>query len=86
MDLDPTNALVDDRGNVRFIDLDPRFADSTIWVLGQRRWVYLKGCVATGEQSRQLEAEVRLIDDVEAVVNQLMVGVDGTPPSRVAPP
>ena len=71
---------------VRFIGLDPRFAESTIWVLGQRRWVYLKGCVATGEQSQELEAEVRLIDDVEAVVNQLMVGTAGAPPYRVAHP
>ena len=36
--------------------------------------------MASAEQSSQLEAEVRLIDDVEAVVNQLMVGTDGVPP------
>jgi hypothetical protein len=71
---------------VRFIELDPRFADSTIWVLGQRRWVYLKGCVASPEQAKALEAEVRLIDDVEAVVNELMVGTVGTPPYSTAPP
>jgi hypothetical protein len=65
---------------VRFIELDARFANSTLWVLGQRRWVYLKGCVETAEQARQLEAEVLLIDDVEAVVNELMVGTRGTPP------
>jgi BON domain len=64
---------------VRFITLDARFANSTIWVMGQRRWVYLKGCVETAEQARDLEAEVRLIDDVESVVNELMVGTSGTP-------
>jgi hypothetical protein len=64
---------------VRFIDLDSRFANSTIWVLGQRRWVYLKGCVANAEQAQVLEAEVRLIDDVETVVNELMVGTSDVP-------
>lgn len=63
----------------RFINLDPRFANSTIWVLGQRRWIYLKGCVATAEQAQGLEAEVRLIDDVETVVNELMVGTTDVP-------
>jgi hypothetical protein len=71
---------------VRFIQLDERFANSTIWVLGQRRWVYLKGCVASAEQARALESEVRLIDDVEAVINELMVGTDGKPPYAVARP
>lgn len=70
---------------VRFIELDPRFADSSIWVLGQRRWVYLKGCAASAEQAWALEAEIRLIDDVEVVVNELMVGIAGTPPYRTAP-
>ena len=71
---------------VRFITLDDRFANSTIWVLGQRRWVYLKGCVATAEQASELEREVRLIDDVEAVINELMVGTAGKSPYAVASP
>jgi len=71
---------------VRFIGLDDRFANSTIWVLGQRRWVYLKGCVANAEQASALEREVRLIDDVEAVIDELMVGTTGKPPYAVARP
>jgi osmotically-inducible protein OsmY len=71
---------------LRFIELDPRFANSMIWVLGQRRWVYLKGCVASAEQAKTFEEEVRLIDDVEAVVNELMVGAVGTPPYSTAQP
>ena len=39
-----------------FIQRDDRFRDTSVWVLGQRRWVYLKGCVATQAQSDQLEA------------------------------
>ena len=62
-----------------FIQRDDRFRDTSVWILGQRRWVYLQGCVATQDQSDQLEKEVRLIDDVEAVINELMVGTTGTP-------
>ncbi len=68
-----------------FIQRDDRFRDTSVWILGQRRWVYLKGCVATQEQSDQLEKEVRLIDDVEAVINELMVGTKGQPPYDVDP-
>jgi hypothetical protein len=71
---------------VRFIQLDDRFANTSIWILGQRRWVYLKGCVASDAQARALADEVRLIDDVEAVIDELMVGSDGKPPYAVAPP
>ena len=62
-----------------FIRRDDRFQTTSVWILGQRRWVYLKGCVSSEAQRDQLEAEVRLIDDVEAVINELMVGVTGTP-------
>ena len=40
---------------------------------GQRRWVWLKGCVRGSEQSEALEKLVREIDDVEAVINQLVI-------------
>ncbi len=62
-----------------FIQRDDRFRNSSVWILGQRRWIYLKGCVADQAQSDELEREVRLIDDVEAVINELMVGTSGTP-------
>ncbi len=52
---------------------DGRFADTSVWVEGQRRWVWLKGCVSRAEQSTALEQLVRQIDDVEAVINQLTV-------------
>jgi osmotically-inducible protein OsmY len=50
-----------------------RFSDTSIAVEGQRRWVWLKGCVATPEQSSAVEELVRNIDDVESVINQLTV-------------
>jgi hypothetical protein len=53
--------------------VDGRYADTSIWIEGQRRWVWLKGCVRSREQSRALEKLVRSIDDVEGVINQLEV-------------
>jgi osmotically-inducible protein OsmY len=50
-----------------------RFAGTSVWAEGQRRWVWLKGCVRSKEQSEALEKLVRGIDDVEAVINQLAV-------------
>jgi BON domain len=55
------------------VDWDGRFADTSVWAEGQRRWVYLKGCVQTPAQSRALEKLVREIDEVESVINELVV-------------
>lgn len=71
---------------VKVITVDGRFADTSVWIEGQRRWVWLKGCVARAEQKAALEQLVRAIDDVEAVIDQLQVGTDATPPPyRTAP-
>lgn len=50
---------------------DGRFADTSIWVEGQRRWVWLKSCVASQEQALQIKQRVRNMDDVEGVINML---------------
>jgi hypothetical protein len=55
------------------IDFDGHFADTSVWVEGQRRWVFLKGCVRREADAQALEKLVRKLDDVEAVVNQLTV-------------
>jgi hypothetical protein len=52
---------------------DGRFSETSIWVEGQRRWVWLKGCVRTHAERDALEGLVRNIDDVEAVINELVV-------------
>ena len=52
---------------------DGRFADTSIWLEGQRRWVWLKGCVRSREQAQALEQLVRGLDDVEAVMDELVV-------------
>jgi hypothetical protein len=68
------------------VEADGRFARTSVWALGQRRIVWLKGCVASGAEAAALEQLVRQIDDVEGVVNELMVGTAGKPPYRVAVP
>jgi hypothetical protein len=67
---------------VKAVQADGRYGDTAVWALGQRRWVWLKGCVAKAEQREGLERLVRLIDDVEGVVNELMVGTGGKPPYK----
>ncbi|HMN74785.1 MAG TPA: BON domain-containing protein [Burkholderiaceae bacterium] len=62
-----------------------RFADTSIWASGQRRIVWLQGCVSSAGQAADAEQFVRRIDDVEGVVNQLMIGTGGAPAYRVAP-
>jgi hypothetical protein len=52
---------------------DGRFSATSIWIEGQRRWVWLKGCVRTRADANALEKLVRRVDDVESVVNELQV-------------
>jgi len=52
---------------------DGHFAQTSIWIEGRRRWVWLKGCVRTRAEVGAVERLVRNIDDVESVVNELVV-------------
>jgi hypothetical protein len=73
---------------VKAINSAGTFDDTTVWVEGQRRWVWLKGCVSTPAQAQEMERIVRLVDDVEAVIPQLIVGTTmpaGTPVYRLPP-
>jgi BON domain len=73
---------------VQAIKVAGTFDDTSVWVEGQRRWVWLKGCVSTAAQAAELERMVRLIDDVEAVIPQLIVGTTmpvGAPVYRLPP-
>jgi hypothetical protein len=56
-----------------------RFAETSVWALSQRRRVWLRGCVQTAEQSKEIETIVRHIDDVVDVQNEFMVGSKGMP-------
>jgi len=55
------------------VEANGRFADTSVWAEGQRRWVTLKGCVHSREQAKALADLVRGIDDVEKVIDQLEV-------------
>ena len=56
------------------VDADGRFDRTTsVWASGQRRWIWLQGCVSEAGEAAALEALVRGIDDVEGVVNELAV-------------
>ena len=61
-----------------------RFGDTSVWALGERRLVSLKGCVQSLEQALAMERAVLLVDDVMGVINQLMVGTSGKPPYEAA--
>lgn len=65
---------------------DGRFTETSVWVLGQRRHVWLKGCVRSAEQAEQLARLVARIDDVERVINELTVGASGRPPYATSSP
>ena len=67
------------------IRAEGHFAGTSIWATGQRRVVWLQGCVSTEQQAVDAEQLVRCIDDVEGVINQLMVGTEGKPAYRVTP-
>ena len=57
----------------QYIQQDGRFANTSVWVLGERRLVTLMGCVRSREQAQEMERAVLLVDDVMGVVNQLRV-------------
>jgi BON domain len=70
---------------VKNISGDGRFDNTSIWVIGQRRWVYVMGCVSSADQISALLAAVRGIDDVEAVIDELSVGAKLKPRYRALP-
>lgn len=65
------------------VEAEGSFAGTSVWVWGQRRWVWLMGCVNSEEESRRLRELVGRIDDVEGVVNQLMIGTKSNPEYEV---
>jgi hypothetical protein len=62
---------------VQYLQRDDRLADSSVWIVVQRRIVFLQGCVKSREQAETMERSVGLIDDVMGVVNQLSAPGEG---------
>src|SRR5437763_274163 len=66
-----------------YIREDSRFADTSVWILGERRIVTLMGCVKTKEQALERERTVTPVDDVLHVANLLSVGTTEKPRYRL---
>jgi len=64
----------------------PGAARGSVWVMIQRRWVYLQGCVPSRELALKLEQAAHAVPDVETVVDDLMVGTRGKPGYPLAAP
>jgi osmotically-inducible protein OsmY len=64
---------------------DAGFAPSSVWVTTERRYVTLQGCVGSVELKSRLLARVRIVEGVEQVFDQLIVGTAGTPRWTVDP-
>jgi osmotically-inducible protein OsmY len=64
----------------------PGLARGSVWVMIQRRWVYLQGCVPSHDLALRLERAAHAVPDVEAVVVDLMVGTRGKPDYPLASP
>lgn len=62
----------------------PGVRRGSVWVIIQRRWVYLQGCVPSRSLSQRLERAARAVPDVETVLPDLMIGTRGKPPYPVA--
>lgn len=63
---------------------DPRFADSSVWALTQRGFVFLQGCVRAEKQRKMIIGAVAALPRVERVIDELQVGTGGKPPYKVA--
>ena len=52
----------------------PGIESSSVWVIVQRRWVFLQGCVGSPELINQLERAAQAVPEVEVVVPMLQIG------------
>jgi len=57
----------------------PGLQRGSVWVIVQRRWIYLQGCVPDKRLRERHEKAARAVPDVENVVNDLMIGTRGKP-------
>jgi hypothetical protein len=64
---------------------EARLGDTRLWVITQRGFVFLQGCVRTRAQIALAVAIARAVPGVEHVGDELMVGTRGRPPYETAP-
>ena len=51
---------------------DAALAGTSIWVIAERRFVYLQGCVADAAQAARAEAVAKAVPDVQVVIPALV--------------
>jgi BON domain len=56
---------------VRLLQAEPALAAASIWIVAERRFIYLQGCVQTAEQAARAEALARQVPDVQIVIPML---------------
>ena len=63
----------------------PDFADTSLWITVQRRFVMVEGCVGSAETEQRLETLLQTLPDVERVIVQVRKPNDAKPPYTVMP-
>jgi BON domain len=53
---------------------DAGLADTTLWVIAERRFVYLQGCAHDSEQAARAQAIVKALPDVQVVIPAISAG------------
>lgn len=61
------------------------FADTSLWITVQRRFVMVEGCISRPEQGPEIEARIQAIPDVERVILELMLPGQTRVPYPIAP-
>jgi len=73
---EPNAYLYDERianSAVAALRADVALAESAIWLIAERRFVYLQGCVSSAGQIERAQALVRQVADVDVVIPALSV-------------
>jgi hypothetical protein len=64
----------------------PEFADASLWITVQRRFVIVQGCITHAEQAARIESMIAVVPDVERVILQLISTPHEKPPYPLASP
>lgn len=62
------------------IRADPTLRDTSVWVITQRKFVFVQGCVRARAQIKRIAAAVRADPRVEYVGDEVLIGTRGKPP------
>jgi len=58
-------------GVVQALRAEPHLADTAIWVIAERRFIYLQGCVGESTQAAHAKALTQAVPDVQLVIPAL---------------